>query len=395
MWMEYKPDTEEVCNNPPSLSSRVYKTVLLFTGDMEYMDKYMQDKPYLLQLAVCCFRGVSRVSLANNPLSGALILAALYWDSPWQGLLGTLGTLVSTLTAVVIGQDSAEVLGGLHAYNGTLVSLLIGVFNSAGDWYWLLLLPVCFSSVSCVFLQSGLSSLLAHWDLSSSVYPFNIVLLLYLLCTGPDNPYFPHYQVLPPGGLDVNDTNVIALEMIRAVPLGVGQIFACATLGPSFLIFGAVVLYSPLLAAHAMLGSAIGLLAGLSVAVRHDHLYSGLSGLNGALGCMVVGGLFFTLNWRTHLFAVASAFFASYFDIALGNLLGTVGLPSSSVAATFTVTLMSLLTGTLAQHRIPPSQVSSPELNLLCRSKWKITRTSEEECTAQFSPSAQITLPNL
>ena len=50
-------------------------------------------------------RGVTRVILANNPLSGALILAALYWASPWQGLLGTLGILVSTLTAVIMGQD--------------------------------------------------------------------------------------------------------------------------------------------------------------------------------------------------------------------------------------------------------------------------------------------------
>ena len=46
--------------------------------------------------------------------------------------------------------------------------------------------------------------------------------------------------------------------------------------------------------------------AGLSVAVRHDSLYSGLLGFNGALGCMAVGGLFFTFTWRTHLFAIAS-----------------------------------------------------------------------------------------
>ena len=50
-------------------------------------------------------RGVSRVILANNPLSGALILAALLWASPWQGVLGTVGVLASMLTAVLIGQD--------------------------------------------------------------------------------------------------------------------------------------------------------------------------------------------------------------------------------------------------------------------------------------------------
>lgn len=63
------------------------------------------DKLFVLQLVVSGLRGVTRVILANNPLSGALILAALYWASPWQGLLGTLGVLASTLTAVIMGQD--------------------------------------------------------------------------------------------------------------------------------------------------------------------------------------------------------------------------------------------------------------------------------------------------
>ncbi len=59
----------------------------------------------MLQLVVWGLRGVARVIFANNPLSGALMLAALYWASPWQGLLGTLGALAPTLTAVIIGQD--------------------------------------------------------------------------------------------------------------------------------------------------------------------------------------------------------------------------------------------------------------------------------------------------
>lgn len=45
--------------------------------------------------------------------------------------------------------------------------------------------------------------------------------------------------------------------------------------------------------------------AGLSMAVCHESLYSGLSGFNGALGCMAVGGFFIFSLW-THLFAIAS-----------------------------------------------------------------------------------------
>ncbi|KAM9335591.1 urea transporter 1 [Symphorus nematophorus] len=381
MWIDTKADLEDTRRSRASLSQRVLNGLLLCTGDMKHLDKYMQNKLFVLQLAVWGLRGVARVILANNPLSGALILAALYWASPWQGLLGTLGVLTSTLTAVIIGQDSAEVSGGLHGFNSMLVSLLMGVFSSAGDWYWWLLLPVCLGSATCVFLFSGLSPVLDRWDLPVAVFPFNIVIVLYLLCTGPDNPYFPHHTATPPGALEPNGTELIAAEVMRGIPLGVGQIFACGVLGPSLLILGAVLLYSPLLAIHALLGSAVGTLAGLSMAVRHESLYSGLSGFNGALGCMAVGGLFFTFSWRTHLFAIASAFLSAYGDIALSNLLGTVGLPACSWAATLTATLMLLLTSSLAAYRIPIGQVMAPEQNLRSRSQWEAGNTTEREST--------------
>ncbi|XP_037532001.1 urea transporter 2 [Nematolebias whitei] len=263
MWMETKTEMES-SRSRTSCSRLVLDGLMLCTGDMEHLDKYMQDKLFVMQLLVWGLRGVSRVILANSPLSGALILATLCWASPWQCLLGVLGVLVSTLTAVITGQDSADVAGGLHGFNGMLVSLLMGVYSSAGDWYWWLLLPACLGSATCVFLSSGLTTFLDHWDLPASVFPFNIIIVLYLLCTGADNTYFPHHPTVPPGALDHNDTNLVAAQVICGIPLGVGQIYACGTLGPSLLILGAVVLYSPLLAVHAVLGSAVGTLAGQS-----------------------------------------------------------------------------------------------------------------------------------
>ncbi|XP_056156150.1 urea transporter 1 [Lampris incognitus] len=380
--MDTKAEVKQVTPSISGLRQHAANRLLRCTGDMVYVDEYIEDKPFVLQLAVWSLRGVARVILANNPLSGALILAALYWASPWQGLLGTVGLLVSTLTAVIIGQDSAEVSGGLHGFNGMLVSLLMGVFSSAGDWYWWLLLPVCLSSATCTILFSGLASVLDRWDLPVAVYPFNIIILLYLLCTGPDNPHYPHHLTTPPVALEPNFTQLSAVQVVRGIPLGVGQIFACGALGPSLLILGAVLLYSPLLAVHALVGSGIGTAAGLSVAVRHGSLYSGLSGFNGALGCMAVGGLFFTFSWRTHLFAIASAFLSAYADIALSNLLGTVGLPACSWAATLTFTLMLLLTGrSLSVYRIPVGQVRAPEYNLRTRSRWEAGHTSDRDST--------------
>ncbi|XP_062305924.1 LOW QUALITY PROTEIN: urea transporter 1 [Osmerus eperlanus] len=165
-------------------------------------------------------------------------------------------------------------------------------------------------------LFSGLAPLL----------PFNTVILLFLSSTGPSHPYFPHHLAVPPGAPEPNATELSIVQLLQGVPLGVGQIYACNAFGPPSSSWGAVLIYSPLLGGHALLGSGLGTLAGVSLSVRQAVLYSGLSGFNGALGCMAVGGLFFTFSWRTHLFAIASGFLSAYVDIALSNLLGTVSL---------------------------------------------------------------------
>ncbi|KAM9400673.1 urea transporter 2 [Salvelinus alpinus] len=340
MWVEEKAKPE---SNRRTVGMRQHfvNGLVYCTGDMVHFSQYMEDKAFIFQLVEWSMRGVARVILANNPLSGVLILGALVWASPWQALLGTLGLLTSTLTAVIIGQDSEEVSGGLHGFNGMLVSLLMGVFSSAGDWYWWLLLPVCLGGATSTFLYSGLAPLLDKWDLPVAVFPFNMVILLYLACTGSSNPYYPHHPATPLGELESNATQ---LSLTQVGERGRGE----------------------------------GRGVGLSVSVRHKALYSGLAGFNGALGCMAVGGLFFTFSWRTHLFSIASAFLSAYADIALSNLLGTVGLPACSWAATLTATLMLLLTGrSLSAYRIPTGRVMAPEQNIRCHSQWAARETTD------------------
>ncbi|KAJ8377309.1 hypothetical protein AAFF_G00261580 [Aldrovandia affinis] len=207
-----------------------------------------------------------------------------------------------------------------------LVALLIGVFSSAGDWYWWLLLPACLTGATSTLLFSGLAPLLDRWDLPVSVFPFNTVILLYLSCTGPTNPYYPHHPATPKGALQHTNTTLNIPQLLQGVPLGVGQIYACGALWPSVLILVAVLLFSPLLCAHALLGSGAGTLA---------------------------------------------AFLSAYADIALSNLLGMAGLPACSWAATLIITLMLLLTAqNLSVYRIPIGRVTTPEQNLYSHSHW-------------------------
>ncbi|OWK01614.1 SLC14A2, partial [Cervus elaphus hippelaphus] len=142
-------------------------------------------------------RGTSQVMFVNNPLSGILIVLGLFIQNPWWAISGCLGTVVSTLTALILSQDKSAIAAGLHGYNGVLVGLLMAVFSDKGDYFWWLLLPVIVMSMSCPILSSALGTIFSKWDLPVFTLPFNIAVTLYLAATGHYNLFFPTTLLQP------------------------------------------------------------------------------------------------------------------------------------------------------------------------------------------------------
>lgn len=50
-------------------------------------------------------RGIAQVMFVNNSFSGIIILAGLIMQNPWWALNGIVGTMFSTLSAVLLGQN--------------------------------------------------------------------------------------------------------------------------------------------------------------------------------------------------------------------------------------------------------------------------------------------------
>jgi len=70
-----------------------------------YLIQSFPDKPLMIQFIDWMLRGISQVMFVNNPLSGLVIVAGFLVQNPWWTLTGCLGTVVSTLTALLLGQD--------------------------------------------------------------------------------------------------------------------------------------------------------------------------------------------------------------------------------------------------------------------------------------------------
>ncbi|CAB1318855.1 unnamed protein product [Coregonus sp. 'balchen'] len=290
-----------------TLTSRLSRALDLLTGDMRVYGEWIKKQVVVVQVVDWVLRGVAQVMFVNNPLSGLLITFGLVLQNPW-------------------GAISA----GLYGYNGTLVGMLMCVFSAKGD---------------CPIVSSALGSVFSKWDLPVFTLPFNILMCLHMAAMGSNHPYFPEVLIQPKSSLHLNSTlaEPSIPQLLVAVPVGVGQVYGCDCpwIGGIFIV--ALLLSSPTICMHAVLGSIIGVVSGLALAAPLEDIYSGLWGYNSCLSCIAIGGVFYALTWQSHLLAITCA----------------CTWPFCLSALTF----LLITTETRAIHRLPLSAVTYPEEN--------------------------------
>ncbi|KAF2986344.1 hypothetical protein EK904_005053 [Melospiza melodia maxima] len=321
--IESKGERMPMKQNPLSTGGKSFcRAVGYLTGDMKDFGTWLKDKPLVIQLLDWVLRGISQVMFVNNPLTGLVILAGLLLQNPWWTLTGCVGTLVSTLTALILGQDS----------------------------------PIFTSALSAVF---------SKWDLPVLTLPFNLALTLYLAASGPHNLFFPTTVIRPAMATpNITWADAEITMLLQSIPVGVGQVYGCDNpwTGGIFLI--GLFISSPLICVHTVIGSAVGMLAGLSLATPFSQIYSGLWGYNSSLSCAAIGGMFLALTWQTHLLAMACALFSAYLGAAVTHVLSVFGVPSGTWPFCLSaLTFLLMTTNHSGICRLPLSKVTYPEAN--------------------------------
>ncbi|EGW04267.1 Urea transporter, erythrocyte [Cricetulus griseus] len=222
---------------------------------MKEFASWLKDKPVVLQFVDWILRGMSQVVFVSNPISGILILVGLLVQNPWWALCGCVGTVVSTLTALLLSQDRSAIAAGLQGYNATLVGILMAVFSDKGDYFWWLIFPVSAMSMTC------------KWDLPVFTLPFNMALSMYVSATGHYNTFFPSKLFTPVTSVpNITWSELNALELLKSLPVGVGQIYGCDNPWTGGIFLCAILLSSPLMCLHAAIGSLLGVIAALFTA---------------------------------------------------------------------------------------------------------------------------------
>lgn len=305
-------------------------TRLLPLGTMQGLNRRLAGRPWL-DFLNATLRGVGQVIFVNNPVSGLLILVAMFIQSPWLGLMSLVGTAAATLTAMAMRLAPPKIQNGIFGLNGLLVGAAMGFFGNFGNGAWN---PVW---VVAVILLSALATVVMHtlgtwFAVRLKVPPLgvatNSVLLVFLIFVvfaprtffdlGPPPPAFPS------GAVD-------GLRLLESLPAGIGQVFFSDKLVPLLLIIVAIGICTPIGLAVGLLGCAMYLLAGLLLGARPDELYLGLWGYNAVLTATSIGGVFFAPNRRSISLGALCALFASMSSIVMARWLSPMRLPVLSV----------------------------------------------------------------
>jgi urea transporter len=324
-----------------------------------------------------CLRGVGQVMFMNNSLTGLAVMAAAWIYDPWLGFGGTLGVVVSTLTALLLGFDRGAIRAGLFGFNGVLVGLAMATFLSP-PWDAVSTVWIVAVSAGSSVAMAALAALFAVWGVAPFTFAFNLSVLLFLVAglhtargrigelVTPAAPTVDGPQVsttLRETATALGTTDLAAV--FNALFRGLGQLFFVNSVLGGALILVGIAICSRIAALFALVGVSIGTAVGIALGADGVDIYNGLWGFNSYDACLAIAGVFYVLTWRSALLGMACAAYTALLFGAISSFLGPWGLPAMTLPFCFGVLTFVLLKNTTPLFTpVAPADVVTPEEHL-------------------------------
>lgn len=333
---------------------------------MMHMDHFQDDPKF--GLVDWLLRGVGQVVFQNNPLSGAVILLALFYNSWIYGSAAIFGVTISTLTAIGLKADRGLIKAGLFGFNGALVALCMIAFTSA-DFRTgaipspLMTVYIAFGAALSTIVTQSMATLLAPHRVAPLTGPFVLVGWLFLFAVlkfanieaGPlEKPVSPEdYEALE---------NYTLPTWYMGIGNAIGQIFFQDNWISGYIIILGIAIHSRIGAGMALIGAAVAAATAVISGAPEGAIRDGLFGYNAALTAVALGGFFLALNWASFLYAIFGSIVSTWLWASVAIFLGPIGMPV--LTSTFVLVTWMMLLGQYgfgALIPVAPADADSPE----------------------------------
>jgi len=294
-------------------------------------------------------RGIGQVVFQNNPLSGLVILAAIFYNSWVYGVVIVIGVVTGTATACLLQADRHLVRNGLFGFNSALVGVALVAFTSqdfrSGSFPsgHMLVYIVCAAALAAIAFSS-ISALLGPHRVAALTMPFNLVGWLFLFAVlkfssidaGPlTKPVSPDQYAMV--------THYLLPTWYMGIGNAIGQIFFQDNWIAGYLILIAIAINSRTSALMALLGAVLAEIVAMSFGAPEGAIRDGLYGYNAALTGMAIGGFFLVLTLRSFFYAVFGIVVSTWLWASVAIFLEPIGMPVFT--STFVIVTWAMLIG--------------------------------------------------
>lgn len=294
-------------------------------------------------------RAIGQVIFLNSSKSGQAILLSLAIGDPTLSAFAALGAATANSSAKLFGLETNSLENGLWGYNGALIGCAVSAFGPS--FFPLAVTSTLVGAAATPLLAASLKNALTtpQWTWS-----FNAIALTSLLQSRP----LIQSSVAVESSVE-NTTRFVDLALSPIV--GISQIFVVESYLTGAGIIGAIGMYSPKLALHALGGSIIGSITGILSGADLSSVAMGLWGYNSALASMAIGTFFVHSRETIALSAFGAASSAALFG-AMQPVFGMHGVPCLTLPFCTVASMCFLLEGQVP-GLVLAKEPHSPEKN--------------------------------
>jgi urea transporter len=318
-------------------------------------------------------RGIGQVVFQNNPISGAVILAAICYNSWIYGTACLTGAMISTATALLLKADRGLVQDGLFGFNGALIALALVAYTSpnftTGSLPNLhLCLYIVLAAAFTTVLMPAFGALLGPHKVPQLTMPFVLATWFFLGALLQFSTIDVSDALKPTSPADFTGPKPAYtwLTWFHGITMGIAEIFFQDNWVTGVLILIGIAINTRIGAVMAFMGSTLAVAAAVLYGAHDDAIRDGLFGYNAALTAMALGGMFYVLNLPAFLYTVIGTAVTARVWASIGVFLEPSGMPVLTSAFVFVTWPMLLAkTGFAALIPVSPAEATTPEENLL------------------------------
>lgn len=150
--------------------------------------------------------------------------------------------------------------------------------------------------------------------------------------------------------------------VLHGIVTSASQVYGVNNVATGAVIYLAVLIFSPTTGCFAFLGALLGSVAGLTLGVKVEEIYSGVWGFNCFLTGAALGGNLIVIGCQSAMATIVAIVYTVIMQYALVALMTKISLPALTLPFTTVTTIFMRLRGNPEDHTFGcPEMVSFPE----------------------------------